>query len=451
MSLSLNWNNPFHFNSFIGKLDRLEDADDLEEKNQNMSMILNNGIFNYSGEIQEMQLPTHIKENEINMSGPLNLNLFGKKDNGFDKSIYSIEQNFNETSHLNLEEEFEKENKDKIGKDTGIEPIIESEIEDPQNDSFFHENNYFIHNCNDSSISLGVNNNTLNNNTLNNNTLNNNTLNNNTLNNNTLNNNIINNNNIMNMSVLNDTKYDLIDENELLKIKKNLISLKLSKSNNSLSYTNSLIKETTFNNNNNKSVINDNKKLFNVTKQGDDFLSSNMKLNMSSCLLSYKPKRGRKKLLLDGVKTEVIDKTFLREFKKYLKNKQKEYARIFEEDTTFWKEFLGKSNPPFIFNSGGEKIEFKSFNKNLLKFIFSKPSANRLYSLFANDKKELASHHVLSKSKMKKLNYQTYAFYMFYRKNLNKLYSEEYSANEINLEELDINNISADLTNTSFQ
>ena len=40
---------------------------------------------------------------------------------------------------------------------------------------------------------------------------------------------------------------------------------------------------------------------------------------------------------------------------------------------------------------------------------------------------------------------------MFYRKNLNKLYSEEYSANEINLEELDLNNISADLINTSFQ
>ena len=430
MSLSLNWNNPFHFNSFIGKLDRLEDVDDLEEKNQNMSMILNNGIFNFSGEMQEMQLPTNIKESEMNVSEHLNLNLFGKKDNGFDKSSYSIEQNFNENSHMNLEEEFEKENKDKIGKDTGIEPIIESEIEDPQNDSFFHENNYFIH----SSISLGVNNN---NNITNNN------------NNSTNNNN--NNNNIMNMSVLNDTKYDLIDENELLKIKKNIISLKFSKSNNSISYTNSLTKETTFNNYNNKSVINDNKKLFNVTKQGDDFLSSNMKLNMSSCLLSYKPKRGRKKLLLSGVKTEVIDKTFLREFKKYLKNKQKEYARIFEEDAIFWKEFFANSSPPFSFTSGEEKLEFKSYNKNLLKFIFSKSSVNKLYSLFVNDKKEISYHQILSKRRLKKLNYQTLAFYMFYRKNLNKLYSEEYSANEINLEELDLNNISADLINTSFQ
>ena len=40
---------------------------------------------------------------------------------------------------------------------------------------------------------------------------------------------------------------------------------------------------------------------------------------------------------------------------------------------------------------------------------------------------------------------------MFYRKNLNKLYSQEYSASEINIDELDINNISADMINHSFQ
>ena len=433
MSSSLNSTNPFHFNSFIAKFEKSEEVFDLEEKNQNMSMTVKNDFFNFSGEIQEiqeiqemqeMQLPTNIKESEINMSGPINLNLFSKKDQGFDKSINSIEQNFNENSHMILEEEFEKENKDKIGKDTGIEPIIESGFEDGPNDSFFHENNYFIHNCEDSSISL----------------------------NNTNNNNIINN-NIMNMTVSNDAKLDyFIDENELLKIKKNLISLKFPKSNNSLSYTNSITKENTFNNNINKSVLNDNKKLFNVIKQGDDFLSSNMKLNTSSCLLSYKPKRGRKKLLLNGIKTEVIDKAFLREFKKYLKTKQKEYARIFEEDTTFWKEFLASSSPPFTFSSGGgEKIEFKSYNKNLLKYIFSKPSANKLYSMFVNDKKDIVYHQILSKRRVKKINYQTLAFYMFYRKNLNKLYSQEYSVNEINLDELDINNISADLINNSFQ
>ena len=432
MSSSSYWANPFHFNSFIAKFDKSEEVFDPEEKMQNMSMTMNNGIFNFSGEmqeiqeiqeIQEMQLPTNIKENEINVGGePINLNLFSKKDQGFDKSSYSIEQNFNENSHMILEEEFEKENKDKIGKDTGIEPIIESGFEDGPNDSFFHENNYFIHNCDDSSISLGVNNT----------------------------NNI--NNNIMNMTVSNDAKLEyFIDENELLKIKKNIISLKFSKSNNSISYNNSTTKESTFNINSNKSVLNDNKKLFNVTKQGDDFLSSNMKLNMSSCLLSYKPKRGRKKLLLNGIKTEVIDKTFLREFKKYLKTKQKEYAKILEEDPIFWKEFLSSSSPPFTFMSGGEKIEFKSYNKKFLKFIFSKPSANKLYSLFVNDKKDIVYHQILSKRRVKKINYQTLAFYMFYRKNLNKLYSQEYSVNEINLDELDLNNISADLINTSFQ
>ena len=428
MSSTLNLTNPFHFNSFIAKIDKSEEVFDLEEKNQNMSMTINNNIFYLSGdiqEIQEMQLPTNKIENEINMSEPYNFNISSKKDLAFDKSINSIEQNFNENSHMILEEEFEKENKDKIGKDTGIEPIIESGFEDGQNDSFLHENNYFIRNCVDSSISLGVNNNTNNN---------------------------INNNNLINMTVSNDTKLDyFIDENELLKIKKNLISLKFSKSNNSISYTNSITKESTFNNNINKSVLNDNKKIFNVTKQGDDLLSSNIKLNMSSCLLSYKPKRGRKKLLLEGIKTEVIDKTFLREFKKYLKTKQKEYAKILDEDSIFWKEFLASSSPPFNFTSGGEKLEFKSYNKSLLKYIFSKPSANKLYSMFVNDKKDIVYHQILSKRKVKKINYQTLAFYMFYRKNLNKLYSQEYSASEINIDELDINNISADMINHSFQ
>ena len=422
------WNNPFHFNSFIAKFDKFEEVLDQEEKIQNISMTLNNGISNLSQEMRIMQFPTHIKENEMNMSEQqINLNLFSKKDQAYDKSSL-IEQNFTENSHMILEEEYEKENKDKIGKDTGIEPIIESGFEDGPNDSFIHENNYFIRGCIDSSISLGVNNNT------------------------NTNNNFNNNNNIMNMTVSNDTKLDnLIDENELLKIKKNLISLKFSKINNSISYTNSTTKESTFNNNFNKSVINDNKKLFNVTKQGDDFLTTNLELNTSSCLLSYKPKRGRKKLLLSGIKTEIIDKTFLREFKKYLKTRQKEYAKIIEEDSIFWKEFLSSSSPPFSFTSGGEKLEFKSYNKNLLKFIFSKPSANKLYSLFINDKKDIVYHQVLSKRRIKKINYQTLAFYNFYRKNLNKLYSQEYSVNEINLDDLNINNVSADIINTSFQ
>ena len=142
----------------------------------------------------------------------------------------------------------------------------------------------------------------------------------------------------------------------------------------------------------------------------------------------------------------------MREFKKYLKTKQKEYAIILEEDSIFWKEFMSSSSPPFNFTSGGgEKLEFKSYNKNLLKFIFSKPSANKLYSLFVNDKKDIVYHQILSKRRVKKISYQTLAFYKFYRKNLNKLYSQEYSINEMNLDDLNINNISAELFNSSFQ
>ena len=178
MSSSLIWNNPFHFNSFIAKFEKSDEEFDQEEKNHNLSM--NNINFNFSGELPDMQFHSNIKENDININD--NLNLFSKKDQAFDKSLYSLEQNFNENSHMNLDEEFEKDNKEnytKIGKDTGIEPIIESienGLEDGPNDSFFHENNYFIHKCDDSSISLGENN--------------------------------LITNNIMNMTVANDTKLD---------------------------------------------------------------------------------------------------------------------------------------------------------------------------------------------------------------------------------------------------
>ena len=429
MSTSAYWTNPFHFNSFIGKIDKSGEVFDPEEKNQNMSMTMNNVLFNLSDEMQEMQLPTNIKENEMNISEHINLNIFGKKDQGFDKSIYTIDQNFNENSHMILEEEFEKENKDKIEKDTGFDHIIEKEFEDESNVSFLHENNYFIdHCCDESSIAIDENN----------------------INNNIINNN--NNNNMMNTTALNDTKLEgLCDENELLKITKNFISLKFAKNNNSISYTNSITKENTFNNNANKSVLNDHKKVFNVIKQGDDLLSSHMNLNASSCLLSYKPKKGRTKKLLDGIKTEVIDKAFLREFKRYLKTKQKEYSKFFEEDPIFWKEFFANSQPPFNFTWEGEKLEFKSYNKNLLNYIFSKHSTNKLYSLFISDKKEFAYRQMFSRKRVKKIDYKTYKFLVFYRKNLHQFYSPDSSASEINLDELDFNNIPSDLMNSSFQ
>jgi hypothetical protein len=70
--------NPNHFNSLIARIEKTDEVFDLEEKNQNLSM--NNGMFNFSGDIQEMLLPTNIIND--------NPHLFSKKDQAFDKSIY---------------------------------------------------------------------------------------------------------------------------------------------------------------------------------------------------------------------------------------------------------------------------------------------------------------------------------------------------------------------------
>ena len=43
------------------------------------------------------------------------------------------------------------------------------------------------------------------------------------------------------------------------------------------------------------------------------------------------------------------------------------------------------------------------------------------------------------------------AFYKFYRENLNKLYSQDYSEFEINVDDINLNNVSMDLVTNSFQ
>ena len=99
MSSSSYWNNPFHFNSFIAKFDKAEEVFDLEEKNQNISMTMNTGLFNLSGEmqeIQEMQLPSNIKENEINLNINEPLNIFSSRKDivgfEFDHSFLSFKK-----------------------------------------------------------------------------------------------------------------------------------------------------------------------------------------------------------------------------------------------------------------------------------------------------------------------------------------------------------------------
>ena len=416
-----------HMNSFIFKFDRLEDEFNImEEKTpNNMSMLISSSYI--SSEIQEIHDGSNMKENEISEQFN-NTNILGKKE-ALDKSM-----NF---QNMNVEEEFiHKDDVTNLGKDTGIEPIKEREDDDEVNESFYHGDVNFIDEFEKRENLFNEINNNFN-----------------------INHNNININNNVNNTVIYEcsgNNLGILDDMDKLKIRTNLVCLKLSKNNSYFNLTNSGMKDISNSNNNNKSALNDNKKLlFNVTKQPDDYITANIKLNMSSCQLSCKSKknkRGRKQILLSGIKTEIMDKTFLREFKKYLKLKKKEYQNIFDQDYVFWNEFLESKNPPFSFTQGGKKIPFRSYNRKLMNFIFSRKGANTLYTKFISENRELKVDRIFSKKHLKKgPDYYTIAFYKYYRENLNRLYSKEYSEMEIDVDDLNINNISMDFVSNSFK
>ena len=416
-----------HMNSFIFKFDRLEDEFNImEEKTpNNMSMFISSSYI--SSEIQEIHDGSNMKENEISEQFN-NTNILGKKE-ALDKSM-----NF---QNMNVEEEFiHKDDVTNLGKDTGIEPIKEREDDDEVNESFYHGDVNFIDEFEKRENLFNEINNNFN-----------------------INHNNININNNVNNTVIYEcsgNNLGILDDMDKLKIRTNLVCLKLSKNNSYFNLTNSGMKDISNSNNNNKSALNDNKKLlFNVTKQPDDYITANIKLNMSSCQLSCKSKknkRGRKQILLSGIKTEIMDKTFLREFKKYLKLKKKEYQDIFDQDYVFWNEFLESKTPPFSFTQGGKRIPFRSYNRKLMNFIFSRKGANTLYTKFISENRELKVDRIFSKKHLKKRpDYYTIAFYKYYRENLNRLYSKEYSEMEIDVDDLNINNISMDFVSNSFK
>ena len=369
---------------YISFFDKIEETEELEEdKFVNVE----------SSEQQIMNTLSNIFEPNLNLS-----QLPIKKKNQIEDISY-IDQNFNENSHMNLEEEFRGvDNNYKID-----EPIIEmNSFEQGINDSFLHENNYLLHNFNNcNSISIEQNN--------------------------------INN---ITAPINENNKMDLTcdDDSVLLKIKRNLMNIKLSKS--------SISKNKTMKNSINSTLLNEsNKKLFNV------YTMDNLN-NSSSCLL--KTKRGRKKILLEGIKTELMDKAFIREFKKFIKSKQelKQFDNIFEKDPIFWKEFL-QNSAPFIFTINGEKIKYKSYNRQLLKMLFSRSDVRKLYSLFVNDKEKDFSVNINLK-KLKKLEHNLYLFSYFYGKNLHKIYSNEYSTIDISFENEESYNMSLDNINMSL-
>ena len=371
----------FHYISFFDKIEETEELE--EDKFANVE----------SSEQQIMNTLSNIFEPNLNLS-----QLPIKKKNQIEDISY-IDQNFNENSHMNLEEEFRGvDNNYKID-----EPIIEmNSFEQGINDSFLHENNYLLHNFNNcNSISIEQNN--------------------------------VNN---ITAPINENNKMDLTcdDDSVLLKIKRNLMNIKLSKS--------SISKNKTMKNSINSTLLNEsNKKLFNV------YTMDNLN-NSSSCLL--KTKRGRKKILLEGIKTELMDKAFIREFKKFIKSKQelKQFDNIFEKDPIFWKEFL-QNSAPFIFTINGEKIKYKSYNRQLLKMLFSRSDVRKLYSLFVNDKEKDFSVNINLK-KLKKLEHNLYLFSYFYGKNLHKIYSNEYSTIDISFENEESYNMSLDNINMSL-
>lgn len=383
------------------------DEDYLEEKNSN-NISLTNRLIILCEKVDESEDKQNLKinhlENNLNLSGQFQINK--KKTNIEDLSYYSIEQNFND-NNMNIEEEI-LNNSIKIGNDEQIiDPILEmSSFEQGYNNSFYsflHEN---FPNANE------------------------------------MDNTMMDSQNIINLTAPNSEaiKMDLIDDDEIIKMKKNLMSLKLSNksvlSNSKITNESSINKSTT---------LNETKKLFTVSNLDNN----NNLLNMSSCLYTTKSKRGRKKLLLEGIKTELIDKSFIREFKKYLKTKKISFVNVFEEDPIFWYEFFQNSNPPFSYTvNNNEKIEFKSFNKNLLRFYFSKPSVRKLYIQFIKDKEKDLIPTIISK-KVKKFDYKgdkkMFLFYKFYGKNLYKFYNDEYNLNEINLDNNELNISSSDI------
>jgi hypothetical protein len=343
--------------------------------------------------------------NQMNFSPP-------KKKNSIDIS-YSMEQTF-------YEEEFQNNNTAneetylKIGNEGQnpcIDPIQEVDsFERENNESFLYENNYLLDNFNNdntNSFELGS------------------------------------------STVPSEMiKFDsTLEETDIFKIRKNIMSLKLSKMSMTLNKSDLgafnkkqvfLISNNSANLNKSNSINEKNTSTFNCEKTP--------KLNFS-CNLSetFTPgqgcrKRGRKKFLFDGIKTEILDKAFLREFKCYLKKTKSLLRSTYEDlkadEKLFWNEFMQNNNPPFTFTQNKQKVEYKSFSKSLLKFIFSHPSMRQLYSVFVKEREKEIVNSIVDK-KIKKIDRKMLLFYSFYGKNLHKLYSSDFSVSDFNTDDLE--------------
>lgn len=397
-------NNTFPFIVFP---DRSE-GDIIEERNyaNSNSFVIN---FNKIAEchdtsqdnIESIEQTVTCQESNLNLSSTFQSNNKTKKT--FEDFSYSIEQAFGERSLMTIEEEYRVSGNKKNYFSTDdqsqrINPIQEVTFEQGINDLFIHENNSLFNKLND--------------NNNNNNTF-----------------------NVGNELLKSD---NIIDDNDMKRLLRVIALVKLSKrsimyannNNNSSKNVSPFKIKSNLNNNNNKQLV---------------FTVSNSNSNNNSChklkpptgsggaFTEMKHKKGRKKTLLDGIKTEIIDKAFIRKFKKYLKKKRSQFSAEFGKDSSFWKEFFQNNIPPFSFtNSHGEKIEYKSFNRNYFKMIFARPTVRYLYSLFMQEQGKNILKSILAK-KSKTMNKQMMLFYKLYGMNMHKMYCDDYSIDDVKM------------------
>jgi hypothetical protein len=228
--------------------------------------------------------------------------------------------------------------------------------------------------------------------------------------------------------------------NEAYSISKDNIILQKSKDlscgKNNISDCSKASTKDSINNANNNSILNGRKNPFVLSKYPENLISSNIKMNMSSCNLfcKIKRKRVREKVIKPGKKLEEIEKPLLREFKNYLLKKKNEFEEIFDKDKIFWDQFLynGKT-PPFKYSMNGKEFNFKSFSHKLMNFIFSREDLNMLYEKFVSDK----SFHIQKREANKFKNEYDRNAYETYLKNFNKIYNKNYKENDLILDDFD--------------
>ena len=400
-------NNTFPFIVFP---DRSE-GDIIEERNyansNSNSFVIN---FNKIAEchdtsqdnIESIEQTVTCQESNLNLSSTFHSEK--KKTKTFEDFSYSIEQAFGERSLMTIEEEYRVSGNKKNYFSTDdqsqrINPIQEVTFEQGINDLFIHENNSLFNKLNDN-----------------------------------------NNNNSNSFNVGNELlKSDnIIDDNDMKRLRRVIALVKLSKR--SIMYANNnnnnssknispfKIKSNLNNNNNNTKQL-----LFTVSSSNNNSCHKLKATTGSGAFTEMKHKKGRKKTLLDGIKTEIIDKAFIRKFKKYLKKKRSQFSAEFGKDSSFWKEFFQNNIPPFSFtNSHGEKIEYKSFNRNYFKMIFARPTVRYLYSLFMQDQGKNILKSILAK-KSKTMNKQMMLFYKLYGMNMHKMYCDDYSIDDVKM------------------